>query len=81
MEDTVVHKLTYKDIQAYIKSANDLGRKRQANFGENFNQTDFIAGASCILAFLERMDLMPVNWAFGPMMGRDVFEQKEKANA
>ena len=81
MEDNAVHKLGCKEIQAYIKSAIELGRQRKANFGDNFNQSDFIAGASCILAFLKRMDMMPTGWVLGPMMGHDVFAKREKVNA
>ena len=38
------------------------------------SEADFIAGASAVFAFMNRMDLVSPMWIFYPMGGRDMVE-------
>lgn len=66
------------DADKFIKLAQEYGLARKKNFKEDFNQADFIAGASLIFAMIDRMDLVPPMWVIGVMAGRDVFEEEKK---
>tara|TARA_Y100001951_G_C11207315_1_gene220820 strand:+ start:429 stop:701 length:273 start_codon:yes stop_codon:yes gene_type:complete len=39
------------------------------------NEADFLAGASAVFAFMNRMDLVSPMWVFCPMSGRDMVKE------
>ena len=61
--------MTERKIRDYLKSVYDRARSRSQTQGEKFCPACFAAGASCLLAYLDRMDLMPAEWFFGRMPG------------
>lgn len=77
MDEQPVVQLDEAKLHDYLNLVQEYGEARQKNFGSSFNQADFIAGAGCILALINRMDKMPPRWIFGVMAGKECFKGKD----
>jgi len=71
-------KLTKEEALAYWNAVQKLGEEREEVFGKKFSQADFVAGACCILAHLDQMDLFPPKYFFGVMRGDKLFKKDNK---
>ena len=71
-------KLTKEEALAYWNAVQKLGEERAEVFGKKFSQADFVAGACCILAHLDQMDLFPPKYFFGVMRGDKLFSGNKK---
>jgi hypothetical protein len=56
-------------VRRWLDKVYEVGRERNVSFGDKFSPADFAAGAGVLLAYLNRLDLMPACWVFGMHLG------------
>lgn len=67
------------DVDAYIKFVEKTARERQVVQGEEFRESDFFMGASCIFYHLKQQDgtklSLPPRWYVPIIAGRSVLDE------